>query len=113
MKGNLTALSIFSLAISFLVSTVIISNSINNATNREVSLNILSSNPKSEEAVYKPLLNKEEISEYLGISVEEFDELDQIQITVLGQGIPYVETNNTRYYTIPSVEKWLADINYY
>ena len=109
MRGNLTALSIFSLAISFLVSTVIISNSING----EISLNILSSDQKSEEAVYKPLLNKEEISEYLGISVEEFDELDQIQITVLGQGIPYVETNNTRYYTIPSVEKWLADINYY
>ena len=109
MKGNLTALSIFSLAISFLVSTVIISNSIN----REISLNILSSDQKSEEAVYKPLLNKEEISEYLGISVEEFNELDQIQLTVLGQGIPYVETNNTRYYTIPSVEKWLADINYY
>ena len=109
MKGNLTALSIFSLAISFLVSTVIISNSIN----REISLNILSSDQKSEEAVYKPLLNKEEISEYLGISVEEFDELDQMQVTIFGQGIPYVETNNTRYYTIPSVEKWLADISYY
>ncbi|MGE8082125.1 hypothetical protein [Peribacillus loiseleuriae] len=109
MKLNLTTISIFILAISVIAGALIISNS----TSKEHNSEIFPSTQKGEGFLQKQLLNKEEASEYLGISVEEFDELDKIQFATFGQSIPYLETNSTKYYTIQSIEKWLADIDHY
>ena len=109
MKINFTAISVIILAISVFVSAWIISNQLKTNDN---------STPESveykEQLTYtKQLLTKEEIAIYLGITTQEFEELDKTQIAVVGKGIPFLVSGNTEYYTIQGIEKWLSDINYY
>ena len=105
MKMNLMAISVMSLAISVFVSALIISDSIE--TNDHSLYNFVEQDNK------KQLLTKDEISAYLGITTQQFDELDKAQIVSVGQGIPFLNSGNEEYYTIQGIEQWLTDINYY
>ena len=102
MKINFTAISVF-------VSALIISNQLKTNDN----LTPESVEYKEQLTYTKQLLTKEEIAIYLGITTQEFEELDKRQIAVVGRGIPFLTSGNTEYYTIQGIEKWLSDINYY
>lgn len=108
MKINITAISILVLAISVFVSALIISNPLK-------TKNSIPNPVKHEEKFINKnqLLTKDEISAYLGITIQQFDELDKTQIVVVGKGIPFLVSENTEYYTILGIEEWLSDINYY
>ena len=109
MKINFTAISVIILAISVFVSAWIISNQLK--TN---DISTPESAEHKEQLVYtKQLLTKEEIAIYLGITAQEFEELDKTQIAIVGRGIPFLVSGNTKYYTIQAIEEWLSDINYY
>jgi hypothetical protein len=109
MKINPTAISVLVLAISVFSSALIISNSLNTNDN-----SVPASVEHEEEFEFnKQLLTKEEISSYLGITPQEFDELDKTQIAYVGRGIPFLISENAKYYTIQGVEEWLSDSNYY
>ena len=109
MKVYFTAISIFILAISIISSAYILSNSLNEKSN----LTVTTSTEKTEYSDRKPLLSKEQAADYLGISVEEFDRLDSDQVISVGEGIPYLEANENKYYTTQALEKWLSDTNHY
>lgn len=109
MKINFTAISVIILAISVFVSALIISTPLK-TTDNSTAVSV----EQKEQLVYKKkLLTKEEIAVYLGITTQEFEELDKRQISVVGKGIPFLVSENTEYYTIQGIEKWLSDINYY
>lgn len=105
MKQNYTAIAIIILAISILASSLIIAN----------SLSLTSEDDSSRENVLleKQFLSKGEISEYLGITVEQFDELNKQQIINGRSPIPYIEIDNEKYFTIKSVSEWLLSIDTY
>ena len=106
MKMYSMPISIMFLAISIFTSAIIISNSL--------SANVVpASNGSKEMDEKKQLLSKEEITVYLGISIEQFDELDKMQIAYYGEGIPFLEVGGNKYYTVQSIEKWLSDTNHY
>ena len=107
MKMNITAISVIVLAISVFVSALIISDSI------ETNDHSRSNSVEHEQVNKKQLLTKDEISAYLGITTQQFDELDKAQIVSVGQGIPFLNSGNEEYYTIQGIEQWLTDINYY
>ena len=109
MRINITAISVMVLAISVFVSALIISNSL------KTNDNSIPNSVKYEEEFInkKQLLTKDEISAYLGITAQQFDELDETQIAMVGKGIPFLVSGNTEYYTIQGIEEWLSDINYY
>lgn len=108
MKMNSIALSIIALAVSVLLSSIIISNSLSN-----LSLSSDTDKEKEQVVMEKKFLNKTEIAQYLGISVKEFDKLDKMQISSFGKGIPYLQTDTNKYFTIQGIEDWLTDTNRY
>lgn len=111
MKLNLVSISIFTLAISVFASAFIISNS---RSENGIFVSKLATTEYKEETIRgKQLLSKEEIAEYLGISTQQFDELDKRQITSFGDGIPFLELDGTKYYTIQAIEEWLSDSKNY
>ncbi|MBU8878548.1 hypothetical protein BGM26_06035 [Bacillus sp. FJAT-29790] len=110
MKMNFTAISVIFLSLSVLISSVIISNSLKNTTNDDSQILI---EKATKEVMENPLLTKEEMAEYLGISEIEFDEIDRNQIHTVGRGIPYIESDSNKYYTIIGLSEWLADTDLY
>ncbi|OIJ07914.1 hypothetical protein BKP35_18170 [Anaerobacillus arseniciselenatis] len=109
MKAYFTGISILFLAISVISSAFILSNS----TNKESVSTVAVSTENGEESNAKQLLSKEQASDYLGISVDEFDVLDRNHVSSFGEGIPFLEINGNKYYTIQSLEEWLADTSHY
>ncbi|WP_214483077.1 hypothetical protein [Bacillus sp. SM2101] len=97
MKINFTGISIIILAISILVSSIFISNSLSDMakSNSVSSVNSVSENSKIEMRLY----SKSEIAEYMGITLSEFDGIDLNQV-LLGSGIPFIRTDDDNYYTI-------------
>jgi hypothetical protein len=113
MKLNFISISIITLAFSVFASALIISNSLSEfgiSGSKQATTEY-----KEEEIIMKKqLLSKEEISEYLGISTKQFDEIDRRQIVSFGDGIPFIESlDGTKYYTIQAIEEWLSDTKNY
>ena len=109
MKINFTSISILILSISIFASALVISNSLTNLQNSEIS------DPNQEKDIKeKQIQTKKEIADYLGISIQKFDELNEWQKLNFGNGFPYLEDmNGNKYYTIQSIEEWLTDNSNY
>lgn len=109
MKINFTSISLLILSISVFFSASLISNSITNYHNDGTTISTTNKN-KEDDDIEKQILTKNELANYLGISIEKFDELNEWQNLSFGEGFPYFEDmNGNKYYTIQSIEKWLAD----
>ncbi|MFS1519487.1 hypothetical protein V1503_23970 [Bacillus sp. SCS-151] len=110
MKINFTGISIIILAISILVSSLFISNSLSDMakSNSVSSVNSVSENSKIEMRLY----SKSEIAEYMGITISEFDGIDLNQV-LLGSGIPFIRTDDDNYYTILGIQEWLSNNDTY
>ncbi|NRD76605.1 helix-turn-helix domain-containing protein [Bacillus sp. BRMEA1] len=96
MKNNLTALSIFCLALSIVIGSWLISNRIN-VNQQSPSQSIL--------------LTQSELASYLGLSIEEVTKLgptkeeDGSYTSVL----PYLKIGNKVYFSKSAVDKWLTN----
>lgn len=98
MKNNLLSLSIFALAVSIVVSALLISNSLKDET--------------KELTVYPALLSQEQAAEYLGLTVSELMKLGPISA---GGGwttsnIPYIQVGNSYYYPKEAINNWLKEV---
>jgi hypothetical protein len=106
MKNNLLALSIFCLGVFFVVGCWIISNGLNNKVNAPAT-----QTTKSLQITQKQLLTQSDLADYLGLSLKEVLKLGP---TPNGPGsftteIPYIQIENTIYYSKTAVDKWLLN----
>ncbi|MFJ7736689.1 helix-turn-helix domain-containing protein [Lysinibacillus sp. NPDC097287] len=96
MKNSLLALSIFSLAVSIVVSSWLISNSLTNE-------------PK-ELVVYPELLTQEQAADYLGLTISELIKLGPISAGAwTTSNIPYIKIGNKYYYSKEAINNWLKE----
>lgn len=97
MKNNLVALSIFCLAVCFVIGSWLIANGLKN----EVKI--------TNQQTQQQLLTQPELADYLGLSVEEIQKLGPV---FAGEGvttseIPYIKIRNKFYYSKIAIDKWL------
>lgn len=99
MKNNLFALSIFSLAVSFVIGCWLISNSLSGIKNY------------NKKETQHQLLTKSEVANYLGISSEEVQKLTEITNgeNSFTSGIPHIKIDKIDYYPKKAIDKWLLD----
>lgn len=101
MKNNLVALSIFCLAICFVIGSWFISNGLKN---------------KEEQTMKQPsqhqLLTQPEVAHYLGISIEEVQMLTEVpngQNSYTSE-IPHIKIENAIYYPKKAIDRWMANL---
>ncbi|MGE7945227.1 helix-turn-helix domain-containing protein [Lysinibacillus xylanilyticus] len=101
MKNNLIALSIFSLAICFVLGSWLISNSLNSDLPQE-----------TEQLVQNQLLSQSEIADYLGITIEEVQKLTKVKEGENGYRhiIPFIEICDKIYYPKKAVDERLINV---
>ena len=99
MKNNLVALSIFSLAVCFVIGCWLISDSLSGKKNYNTKEN------------QQQLLTKEEVANYLGISPEEVQKLTEIPNgeSSFTSEIPHIKIDKTDYYPKKAIDKWLLN----
>lgn len=99
MKNNLVALSIFSLAVCFVIGCWLISDSLSGKKNY---------NTKETQ---QQLLTKSEVANYLGISPEEVQKLTEIPNgeNSFTSEIPHIKFDKTDYYPKKAIDKWLLN----
>lgn len=107
MKNNFVAMSIFSLAVSIVIGSWLISNGLN-------SQNFSKPNPSSQNAdkvvqeEEKKLLTQEELASYLGLSVEESKRLGPVGGTGSKTSVlPFIQIGEKVYYSKDAIDKWL------
>lgn len=108
MKNNLIALSIFSLAISFVLGSWLISNSLNNDLPQETE----QLPQETELFVQKQLLSQSEVADYLGINIEEVQKLTKVEEgeNTYRHIIPFIEIGDKIYYPKKAVDEWLINV---
>jgi hypothetical protein len=105
MKNNLTAFSIFSLAVSIVIGSWLISNGmIPQSVEHTQEENTLNENEKK-------LLTQKELATYLGISIEEVIKLGPVGA---GNGyttseLPYIKIDKKIYFSKDAIDKWLTE----
>ncbi|MGN7403558.1 helix-turn-helix domain-containing protein [Cytobacillus praedii] len=99
MKNNLVSLSIFSLAVCFVIGCWLISDSLSGKKNY---------NTKETQ---QQLLTKSEVAKYLGISPEEVQKLTEIPNgeNSFTSEIPHIKIDKTNYYPKKAIDKWLLN----
>lgn len=99
MKNNLVSLSIFSLAVCFVIGCWLISDSLS-----------AKKNYNTKETQHQ-LLTKSEVAKYLGISPEEVQKLTEIPNgeNSFTSEIPHIKIDKTDYYPKKAIDKWLLD----
>ena len=103
LKNNLNALSIICLAISIVIGSWLISNSL--------SKNRLSVRTQPESQSTNKLFTESELATYLGLSLDEVKKLGPISNPQGGfEGVlPYLVIGNKVYYSKAAVDKWLIN----
>ncbi|RHW43289.1 DNA-binding protein [Neobacillus notoginsengisoli] len=101
MKNNLIALAIFSLAVSFVIGCLILSNSLTKKATKPINV------PKQHQ-----LFTQQEAADYLGISTEEVQRLTEIPDgeNSYTSEIPHIRIGETIYYPKLAIDKWLLDL---
>jgi subtilase family serine protease len=102
MKNYVVALSIFCLALSIVIGSWFISNSLRDS--------IKGSQPTNSYA--HQLLTQTEVAKYLGISIKKVQELTEY---FKGDGVytnilPHVKIDNINYYPKTAIDKWLLSL---
>lgn len=103
MKGNLTAFSIFTLAIAIVIGSWLVSNGLK------------AEEPYKEESdawkiQEKELLTQFELAEYLGITAEEVQMLLPLEVEgSITSSIPFIKIGNVYYFPIKGIDKWLTE----
>ncbi|MEH7097990.1 helix-turn-helix domain-containing protein [Neobacillus vireti] len=103
MKHNLNALSIFCLAISIVIGSYLISNSL--------SKNSLSVPTQTSSQSTNKLFTEPELASYLGLSLDEVKKLGPISDSQGGiEGVlPYLIVGGKVYYSKAAIDKWLLN----
>ena len=108
MKNNLIAISVFSLAISIVVGSWLISNGLSADTLKQA--NQIELKEKNVEDDKKKLFTQEELAWYLGLSIEESRRLGPI-----GEGgtqtsiLPFIKIGEKVYYSKEAIDQWLIE----
>ncbi|AMQ07047.1 MULTISPECIES: hypothetical protein [Sporosarcina] len=109
MKNNLIALSIFCLALSFMIGSWLITNELreNSTSVKEVSLKT----EKEKEVIKPQFFNKSELAIYLGLSEEDVSMLGPIPSgeNSTSSELPYIQINGTLYFSKQAIDKWLQN----
>lgn len=96
MKNNVIALSIFCLAVCFVIGSWLIANGLKNEGK-------ISTNQQTQHQ----LLTQAEVADYFGLSVEEVQKLSPAYAGVTTSVIPYIKIGNKFYYSKSAIDKWL------
>ena len=105
MQNNLIAISIFSLAISIVISSWLVT-----MDNKDVypSQTVQEENDVKEEE--KKLLTQKELASYLGLSVEESKKLGPVGGTHTSTSVlPNIKIGDKVYYSKDAIDKWLVE----
>ena len=96
------ALSIFSLAVSIVISGWLISQGLNNVEKNQTQQQI-------KEIAQHHLLTPSELADYLGLSIEEVQKLGPIFAIegIQSSELPYMKIGNKYYYSKVAIDKWL------
>ncbi len=109
MKNNLIALSIFSLALSFMIGSWLITKELreNTTSVKEVSLKTENTNEVTEPQFF----NKSELAIYLGLSEDEVGMLGPVPYgeNSTTSELPYIRINDTLYFSKQAIDKWLQN----
>ena len=104
MKNNLTSLSIFCLAISIVIGSWLISDSLKSKT----------TNQFQSSKTYNVLLTQKELASYLGISENDAKKLGPVKDEYTGDTtsvFPFIKLGNKIYYSKLNVDKVLTNMD--
>lgn len=103
MNKNLTALSIFCLAVSIVIGSWLISNSL------KVSRQAVKIQTSSH--LRTTLLTESELASYLGLSLYEVKELGPVSVSTgdTQSVLPYLKIGDKVYFPKVGVDKWLSN----
>ncbi|MDQ1144029.1 hypothetical protein QE429_000856 [Bacillus sp. SORGH_AS 510] len=104
MKNTFLSLAIFSIAISLVISSWLLSNSLSDKkTNHTI-----------QDENQHQLLTKSEVADYLGISVEEVQQLTEVPEGegVTASYIPHIKIKKINYYPKKAIDKWLVNAEF-
>ncbi|WP_019415362.1 hypothetical protein [Paenisporosarcina sp. TG20] len=103
MKNSLVAISIFSLAVSFVIGSWLISNGLNANIDNQSNLTV---EEKTVEKEVKKLFTQEELASYLGLSIEESIRLGPIPVgeNTESSVLPFIEIGDTVYYSKEAID---------
>ncbi len=109
MKNNLIALSIFCLALSFVMGSWLIAKGLNEIAIRvkEVYLTTETTNETTQPQMFK----KSGLAIYLGLSEDEVEKLGPVPYGNNGitSELPYLQIGSTVYYPKEAIDKWLQN----
>jgi len=109
MNNNLIALSIFCLALSFMIGSWLITKELreNTTSVKEVSLKTENTNEVTEPQFF----NMTQLAIYLGLSEEEVEMLGPVPSgeNVTTSELPYIRINDTLYFSRQAIDKWLQN----
>ena len=113
MKNNLTSLSIFCLAISIVIGSWLISDSLKLKTTNQIQSS-KTTNQFQSSKTYNALLTQKELASYLGISENDAKKLGPVKDEYTGDTtsvFPYIKLGNKIYYSKLNVDKVLTNMD--